>query len=57
MEDTMQTELTYIVETSAYDAARPFCVRCTTPGVLGSVKGYYATKAAANSRRRALERA
>ena len=51
------TALNYIVEASKFDAARPFRVRCTTPGVLGPVKGYYATKAAANARLRSLERA
>ena len=50
------TEMTYIVETSNYDAARPFCVRCTTQGVINAVKGRYTTKAAANARRRSLER-
>ena len=48
--------MTYTVETSNYDAARPFRVRCTTPGVINSVKGYYATKTAANARRRSLEK-
>lgn len=47
----------YIVEISKYDAARPYRVRCTTPGVINPIKGYYATKVAANARRRSLERA
>ena len=48
--------MTYAIETSKFDAARPFAVVIVETNYLNRCKGRYATRAQAAARKRELEK-